>query len=115
MYPAHVFSIVPPFLQEETVFIAMSLDPRFDTRRHKVIEPAVSRTIENDKPLKLVRVDIPKILIKFLRKFCLAYRTGSGNAVVSELIERIGYCHQLLEIFSKNELSLSKGIRIDTI
>jgi Holliday junction resolvasome RuvABC ATP-dependent DNA helicase subunit len=85
----------------------MNLDPRFGTRRPKVIEPAVSRTIENDKSLKLVRVDI--------QKFCAAHRTGSGNAVVSELIERIGYYHQLLEIFSKNELSLSKGIRIDII
>ena len=42
----------------------MSLDPRFDTRRHKVIESAVSRTIENDKPLKLVRVDTQKKVLK---------------------------------------------------
>ncbi len=61
MYPAHVFSLFPPFPREETVFIAMSFDPRFDARWRDVIAPAVRRVSVNDKHLEPVRVDTRRI------------------------------------------------------
>ncbi len=61
MYPAHVFSLFPPFPRDHTVFIAMSFDPRFDARWRNVIAPAVGRLSVNDKPLEPVRVDTRNI------------------------------------------------------
>lgn len=61
MYPAHVFSLFPPFPREETVFIAMSFDPRFDARWRHVIAPAVRRIEVNNKRLEPVRVDTRSI------------------------------------------------------
>ena len=61
MYPTHVFSLFPPFPRDETVFIAMSFDPRFDARWHDVIAPAVRRVVFKDKHLEPVRVDARSI------------------------------------------------------
>ena len=61
MYPAHVFSLFPPFPREEKVFVAMSFDQRFDARWHDVIAPAVRRIGVNDTRLEPVRVDTRNI------------------------------------------------------
>lgn len=61
MYPAHVFSLFPPFPREDAVFIAMCFDSRFDARWRDVIAPAVQRIEVNNKRLKPVRVDTRKI------------------------------------------------------
>jgi hypothetical protein len=61
MYPAHFFSLFPPFPKDHTVFIAMSFDPRFDGRWRDVIAPAVGRISVNDRPLEPVRVDTRNI------------------------------------------------------
>jgi hypothetical protein len=39
MYPANYFGLFPPFPRENTVFVAMSFDPRFQTRWSNVIVP----------------------------------------------------------------------------
>ena len=57
MYPAHFFSLYPPFPRENKVFVAMSFDARFDARWLNVIAPAVRQIVVNDKALEPVRVD----------------------------------------------------------
>lgn len=88
MYPAHVFSLFPPFPREETVFIAMSFDPRFDARWRKVIKPAVSRIIVNDKPLKPVRVDTRQISDSILTEILSGV---SNSRLIFADITTIGY------------------------
>lgn len=61
MYPANFFGLFPPFPREETVFVAMSFDPRFDQRWSEVIAPAISDVQRNGKSLKPIRVDTRRI------------------------------------------------------
>jgi len=61
MYPAHFFSLFPPFPREEKVFVAMSFDPRFTPRWENVIAPAIGRIKVNDVRLEPIRVDARKV------------------------------------------------------
>ncbi|MGH7574157.1 MAG: hypothetical protein ACREM1_03370 [Longimicrobiales bacterium] len=57
MYPAHAFQLFPPFPREDEVFVAMSFDPRFETRWKQVIEPAIRSVKGHDGLLRPHRVD----------------------------------------------------------
>lgn len=61
MYPANYFGLFPPFPREEKVFVAMSLDPRFDFRWSEVIAPAIQSVEVNGKRLEPLRVDAHRI------------------------------------------------------
>ncbi len=57
MYPANYFGLFPPFPREDTVFVAMSFDAKFDQRWLSVIAPAIRNVQLNGKSLEPVRVD----------------------------------------------------------
>lgn len=61
MYPANYFGLFPPFPRQDTVFVAMSFDPRFDQRWSVVIEPGIRNVQVNGKNLEPVRVDARRI------------------------------------------------------
>jgi hypothetical protein len=61
MYPANYFGLFPPFPRQETVFVAMSFDQRFEKRWLEVISPGISKVRVNDKKLQPVRVDTRRI------------------------------------------------------
>ena len=61
MYPANYFGLFPPFPREDTVFVAMSFDDRFNTRWSEVIDPGIRSVQVNGKPLEPVRVDARQI------------------------------------------------------
>lgn len=61
MYPAHFFSLFPPFPRRDKVFVAMSFAPQFTHRWEKVIEPAFKRFTFKNKPLQAIRVDKRRI------------------------------------------------------
>ena len=60
MYPLNFFNLFPPFPRENTIFVAMDFDNRFDNRWEKVIKPAIENTTHEEKPLKSYRVDMGK-------------------------------------------------------
>jgi hypothetical protein len=80
MYPAHIFSLFPPFPRDNKVFVAMSFEPRFDPRWRDVIAPAVGRIRINDKPLEPIRVDTRKI----------------SNSILTEILSGIGNSRLIL-------------------
>ncbi len=61
MYPANYFGLFPPFPREETVFVAMSFDPRFTHRWSEVIGPAIRNVQVSGKDLEPLRVDASRI------------------------------------------------------
>jgi hypothetical protein len=56
MYPAHVFSLYPPFARDKRAFVAMSFDPVLGRRWSEVIAPAIT-----DCGVEPCRVDASKI------------------------------------------------------
>jgi hypothetical protein len=56
MYPAHVFSLYPPFARNKRAFVAMSFDPVLGRRWSDVIAPAIT-----DCGLEPYRVNASKI------------------------------------------------------
>ncbi len=90
MYPAHLFSLFPPFPREDKVFVAMSFDPRFDPRWKNVIAPAiVGGVLRNAKPfLEPVRVDTRKISDSILTEILSGI---SNSRLVLADISTIGY------------------------
>ncbi len=76
MYPMNYYSLFPPFPRNNTVFVAMSFDPRFDPRWDHVIKNTIRDIIVNDSPLEPVRVDIRKISDSILTEIL----EGIGNA-----------------------------------
>src|SRR3989337_2771078 len=61
MYPANYFGLFPPFPRQETVFVAMSFDPRFQQRWLEVISRGIRNVQVNGKNLEPVRVDARRI------------------------------------------------------
>jgi hypothetical protein len=61
VYPANYFAIFPPFPRENKVFVAMSFDPRFDSRWTNVIAPAIGDVRLGSIPLEPYRVDVRKV------------------------------------------------------
>ena len=61
MFPATYLSLFPSFPRNNKVFIAMSFDPRFDSRYVKVIEPALRSIEVNGQRLEPYRVDTSSI------------------------------------------------------
>ena len=61
MYPSHFFGLFPPFPREDTIFVAMSFDSRFDQRWNEVIAPAIRQVLRDEVPLEPLRVDSRKV------------------------------------------------------
>lgn len=61
MYPNTFFNLFPAFPRDFKVFVAMSFDPRFDSRWKNVIAPAVRNVQMNEFPLEPYRVDVRHI------------------------------------------------------
>ena len=88
MYPAHIFSLYPPFPRENTVFVAMSFDACFDSRWEKVIQQAIKSVAVNKVRLKPIRVDARDISDSILTEIL----TGIGNSrLIFADITTIGY------------------------
>lgn len=80
MYPANYFGLFPPFPRENTVFVAMSFDPRFDARWSKVIVPGIRSVQVNGKSLEPVRVDVRRI----------------SESILTEILSGIANCRLFL-------------------
>lgn len=61
MYPANYFGLFPPFPRQDTVFVAMSFDPRFEQRWLEVIGPGIRKIQVAGKNLEPLRVDARRI------------------------------------------------------
>jgi hypothetical protein len=61
VYPANYFGLFPPFPRQDTVFVAMSFDERFDHRWTEVISPAIRNVQLNGRSLEPLRVDARRI------------------------------------------------------
>jgi hypothetical protein len=61
MYPNTFFNLFPAFPRDFKVFVAMSFDPRFDSRWKNVIAPAVRNVQVNEFPLEPYRVDVRRV------------------------------------------------------
>lgn len=61
MYPADYLALYPAFPRDDTVFVAMSFDPRLDARWQNVIAPAIRNVQRSGKRLEPLRVDARKI------------------------------------------------------
>jgi hypothetical protein len=61
MYPNTFFSLFPAFPRDYRVFVAISFDPRFDSRWENVIAPAVRNIQVNEFPLEPYRVDARRV------------------------------------------------------
>jgi hypothetical protein len=61
MYPINYFALFPPFPREHKVFVAMSFDPRFNSRWVDVIAPAIRAVSGNNVPLEPYRVDTRRV------------------------------------------------------
>lgn len=57
MYPNTFLNLFPPFPRDHRIFVAMSFDPRFDSRWKNVISPAVKNVKANNVTLEPYRVD----------------------------------------------------------
>lgn len=58
MYPNTFFNLFPAFPRDYKVFVAMSFDPRFDSRWENVITPAVKNVRIGGVSLEPYRVDV---------------------------------------------------------
>jgi hypothetical protein len=77
MYPNSYFSLFPPFPRGNSVFVAMSFDPRFDARWDKVIAPGVARVrLASGQSLDAHRVDLRK----------------TGDSVLTDILQGISSC-----------------------
>ena len=83
MYPANYFGLFPPFPREETVFVAMSFDTRFEFRWSEVIAPAINRVVVNGKKLDPIRVDGRRISDSILTEILSG--VGSSRLVVADI------------------------------
>ena len=71
MYPYHYMGLFPPFPREQTIFVAMNFDSRFDDRWQRVIKPAV-----RSAGLEPKRVDMGQI----------------SDSVLTEILRGIANC-----------------------
>lgn len=77
MYPAELLNLFPPFPKTNMVFVAMSFDPKFNSRWDKVLLPAVSRVGANgEEKLFAHRVDLA---IK-------------NDSLITEIVKNISEC-----------------------
>ena len=60
MYPAELLSLFPPFPRTNMVFVAMSFDPKFNSRWNEILSPASSKVLVNNEELFSHRVDLSK-------------------------------------------------------
>lgn len=76
MYPKTYFDLFPAFPRENTVFVAMSFAPKFQSRYENVIKPAIEGLQHNGQQLRPHRVDAKKISDSILTEIL----SGIGNA-----------------------------------
>lgn len=80
MYPAELLSLFPPFPRDNTVFVAMSFDARFDSLWRNVLIPAAKDVDYQGTPLEAHRVDL----------------TRKSDAILTEIVERISRSRLIL-------------------
>jgi|GEM_PF-1323424 len=88
MYPKNYFDLFPAFPRENSVFVAMSFAPQFQSRYDNVIKPAIESVDHEGSRLEPIRVDAKKISDSVLTEIL----TGIGNsklifADITSLIE----------------------------
>ncbi len=76
MYPSNLFALFPPFPKENTVFVVMSFDKRFESRWENVIKPSIEKVLINETPLTPIRVDTSNISDSILTEILI----GIGNS-----------------------------------
>jgi len=74
MYPANFYGVFPAFPRKDIVFVAMSFDPRFDSRWVNVIAPAIGKVEIDGVALRPVRLDTRTI----------------GDSILTEILDGIG-------------------------
>jgi len=65
MYPKNYFDLFPAFPRENSVFVAMSFAPQFQSRYDNVIKPAIESVDHEGSRLEPIRVDAKKSAIQF--------------------------------------------------
>lgn len=95
MYPASFFRLFPAFPRDWRAFVAMSFDPRFDTRWREVLEPAISGVQVNGRDLEPHRVDL----------------TLAGDSVLTEILEEIGRCRVVIADISALDRLDGRAVR----
>lgn len=78
MYPKHFFDQFPPFPRSHRVFVAMSFDPRLDSRWRTVIVPAVAEVSVDGTSLAAHRVDARSVSDSILTEIL----SGIGSALL---------------------------------
>lgn len=88
MYPATYKSLFPSFPRDNSVFVAMSFDSRFQSRYDEVIQPAVRSVLREGTALDAYRVDAREISDSILTD--ILNGISSARAVLAD-ISTIGY------------------------
>jgi len=98
MYPAHVFSLFPPFPRDQRVFVAMSFDPLLNRRWSEVIAPGV-RACEGVEPYRVNASTIgDSILTEILTgisnsRLVLADISALGGVRNANVMYEVGLAH----------------------
>jgi len=88
LYPATYFGLFPPFPRQDTVFVAISFDDRFNNRWTEVIEKGIKNVQRNGKALEAVRVDTRRISDSILTEILSGI--GTSRLVLAD-VTTIGY------------------------